>query len=468
MALRIDQIVAPDIEGYSKRKGLKKYFLKTKVETHKENGDIIVTQKENFQSKLAINDSINATKKVVVPLVLGFMMLFWTKRMEYMFPIAVSSLATDEINGGTSNSGGDLSYTHTCTGSSLGLVACMMSVNNSFATIKYNNVALTQGAGIANGAGHTYIGYLIAPTTGAHTLAWTGTTGQRNGMMSISFSGADQTTLIGNTNADQGTSSVSLSITIQSANNYTVEAQGVYSGGSSITENSSQTKIANTQAQTNYRGVGAYKQHSSAGATTLSSNADGGTFQVAAVEILAGIVNLDISVNDAITVAENISNNTVNRINIFDSISVAESVGFEFVFSVNVFDSITLNETVLTELVNNINVFDAITVTENTTALLPFLFANVNDSITVAEDITTEFVHNINVFDAITVNESVSVLLPFLGISVFETISVAEYTLLIEETLWQNRSQVSASWTNRTQPNSTWTNRPQAPSGGDW
>lgn len=105
--------------------------------------------------------------------------------------------ATAEDGTGTSQN-----VTHTCTGSDRVLYGIIMSDDTTDHTpsATYNSVAMTQIAevaydGGANGSQYVVVFRLIAPATGANTLAFSGMTGAANkAWVAFSVTGAHQTT----------------------------------------------------------------------------------------------------------------------------------------------------------------------------------------------------------------------------------------------------------------------------------
>lgn len=162
------------------------------------------------------------------------------------------SVAFDAVGpssaGASSTASTSLSWSHTCTGSNLVLIAAVAmgaSVDTGITTAAtYNSVSMTSLGVVHSGtltAGYIQAWYLIAPATGANTLAITasgGTPGTLAGG-SCSFTGADQTTPMGtaftghDNNTPVGTGSVS--VTGTTSGNMIFSAICTGSGGESAT-----------------------------------------------------------------------------------------------------------------------------------------------------------------------------------------------------------------------------------------
>lgn len=197
----------------------------------------------------------------------------------YLFAIAL-----DATSVGTVGTGNPISWSHTCTGSNLGLILLVASREQyNTNTAAYNAVSMTYviGSNSTNNTGDfSQVFRLIAPATGANNATYTGGaggTGDTRSGMSISFSGADQTTLVGAFDKATTTGTqLTYSLTTTRANSYTVESQWCQTSSNPFTQLQSQTEIDDRDVGSR-RTAGTYKSQGATGSKSLgfeSSNSD--------------------------------------------------------------------------------------------------------------------------------------------------------------------------------------------------
>lgn len=98
-------------------------------------------------------------------------------------------IALDAITTGAADTA---SFSHTCTGSNRILFVATTTTGADITGVTYNSVALTQiGTSKSDGTRTIQLWYLIAPATGANTVALTGATSLYSGT-AISYTGARQ------------------------------------------------------------------------------------------------------------------------------------------------------------------------------------------------------------------------------------------------------------------------------------
>jgi hypothetical protein len=152
-----------------------------------------------------------------------------------------------------SDSGTSITWTHTCTGSNLILLVCvMMSTSRSVSAISYNGVAMTFiNRSSGGGAGQTVAWYyLINPATGANTVSITIDSSSFCYPSSASYTGVDQTSPIdaSTTTANNAGSTITTTLTTTTDNCWTV--LGVRDGADGATTastGSTQRMATNTQ-----------------------------------------------------------------------------------------------------------------------------------------------------------------------------------------------------------------------------
>lgn len=233
--------------------------------------------------------------KVAIP-VLAFNNNFKSLGTPYLFAIALDATAT----GVTDNTSNPSSWSHTCTGSSRGLILIVSQrevYSTTSAAYAGSGATYVIGSRTTNNTGDLpQIFKKIAPSTGANNATYTGGTGgtteQKSGM-SISFTGVDQTTLTGAANKYSATTaSASYSLTLTGTNSYTVESQwGQNSGG--LTQAQGQTEIADRSLNTRQH-AGAYKAQGASGSVTLGYTSVNQVNDAAFAEVLIGAVTTTI------------------------------------------------------------------------------------------------------------------------------------------------------------------------------
>ena len=140
----------------------------------------------------------------------------------------------------------------------------------------------------------------------------------------------------------------------------------------------------------------------------------------------------NVSVSDAVAIAESITitNTALGNISVSDAVATVESVTLLFTNSINVSDAVAIAEsiTITNTALGNVSVSDAIAIAESVNLVFVSLI-NVSDSVTVAESvtITNTALGDISVSDAIAIAESVTITNTALGnISVSDAIAIAE------------------------------------------
>ena len=159
-----------------------------------------------------------------------------------------------------------------------------------------------------------------------------------------------------------------------------------------------------------------------------------------------------IDVNDSITLSESVTvENPTLPINVNDSITVAESVTMLITFLlIDINDTISVAENVIMEQFNFIDVNDSISIAESTTLFIPFFVVIVNDSISVAENVTMLRTSFIDVNDSITVADVLTVDGPEINIDISDSVSLTEFIDLSKTIIWAGRTTITASFTDRT------------------
>lgn len=155
---------------------------------------------------------------------------------------------------------------------------------------------------------------------------------------------------------------------------------------------------------------------------------------------------LTISVNESITVAENITLLEISAININNLITITDVVTLLITNFVNIFDSITVTDFVTLALVYDINTNDSVIITENINFLLQTLGINVNNSVTINESLSFTLINLLSIFDLVTVTESLSFTY-INNVSINDLITIYENNIVIG---------MSINWSNRTGQTSVW------------
>lgn len=99
----------------------------------------------------------------------------------------------------TGNTGTSYSWSHTCTGTELGLIVVIGSTGDVATAVDYNGVSMTKlGEQQEPDTGHKVgMWYLIAPSTGANNINTTFASGKAVEVRAISFTGAHQSAMVG-------------------------------------------------------------------------------------------------------------------------------------------------------------------------------------------------------------------------------------------------------------------------------
>jgi hypothetical protein len=161
----------------------------------------------------------------------------------------------------------------------------------------------------------------------------------------------------------------------------------------------------------------------SGGVTTLSVSVNDA---VTVTENLQFEVKSYPSVFDEVTVSENLQFNPVSYISVSDSITVSESVALSITSYPSVSDTVTVAEDVTIRVTSYVSVNDAITVVDVPTLLIPILYLSVNDAVSVTDFISFGGTLGVSVEDSVTVIDVPTVVIPTLKPSVSDAISVTD------------------------------------------
>jgi hypothetical protein len=133
------------------------------------------------------------------------------------------SIAFDTATYKLANTVQTISFTHTCTGSNLYLVAFVWTENNGdvITGATYNSVTMTLMNKVAiTGSAELYCFALAAPTSGANTLTVTASVNTVYDILSASYTGAQQTTTPDNKQTNSATTAASpLNVTYSTTSN---------------------------------------------------------------------------------------------------------------------------------------------------------------------------------------------------------------------------------------------------------
>jgi hypothetical protein len=217
--------------------------------------------------------------------------------------VALAFDAVGPSSSGQAGTGTSTSWSHTCTGSS-GLLLAAVAVDISSGsdagltcTATYNGVSMTsvqrwESGGAGQVVGFVQVFKLIAPATGANTVAVSvsGGTPDKLAAGSLSFSGADQTTGTGtpahSDSGGAGTTSGSVSVTGTASGS--IAAAFVTCGSGSLTFTSGTSRFAVQQIGGGAAGTCGGATAVSAGGTVSVTWTQGSDFYGAiAVEVLA-------------------------------------------------------------------------------------------------------------------------------------------------------------------------------------
>ncbi len=157
------------------------------------------------------------------------------------------AIAIDNYNNSGDKTSSPWTFSHTCTGSNLVLVASTaVFTPNTLNSVTYAAAAMTQIATANNNNYKAFSHYKLSPATGANNVVMTfSSTGNYGSTSAISFSGAD-TSAIGNSNQGTGNGTSSSQNVTASANSYVVDCEKIEGGGSSLTVGANQTQIHQT------------------------------------------------------------------------------------------------------------------------------------------------------------------------------------------------------------------------------
>jgi len=184
------------------------------------------------------------------------------------------ALAVDSTSEGYDNSSGSsLTWAHTCTGSDRLLVVVISESRAITPTATYNGDAMTLAVSKTNGNSRSYIFYLINPDSGSayNIVISLGATITYRQAAAVSFTGAHQTLVLGETNTKSGTAQ-NKTIDITTTSDDSVLIEGIGDLGSTMTTSSGQTQILPIAAPGVNR-VGSYELVGNAGDYTQTWDA---------------------------------------------------------------------------------------------------------------------------------------------------------------------------------------------------
>lgn len=203
------------------------------------------------------------------------------------------AIAIDTTTTVTPTSSGN--FSHTCSGSQrfLAVVVHLRTTNSGDSvSVTYNSVAMTSGVTVdfaASGSKKAWIFYLVAPASGANSVAYSFTGAAESVITAISFTGVDQATGVGNAGTPNTTgsgTSVTSNITTTAANSWVLDAMNE-GGNTPFTPAGGQTQQWGTATTLNgMTGYGSTKPVVAAGATSTSWSWTGATS--------ATLINLEI------------------------------------------------------------------------------------------------------------------------------------------------------------------------------
>lgn len=138
-----------------------------------------------------------------------------------------------------SNSGGT-SWSHTCTGANRYLLVAWTIDSSTITSATYNGVAMTELTRYSAAGRVTVVWGLVAPATGANTVAITAG-GSWGGGGAVSFTGVDQTTPSDTPTENTGSSSAMTVSVTSVAGNFVCGVGLAQSGGGTIGAGASET-----------------------------------------------------------------------------------------------------------------------------------------------------------------------------------------------------------------------------------
>jgi hypothetical protein len=190
----------------------------------------------------------------------------------------IGAIAFDAVASSSGDPTDPLSFSHTVTGSNVGLIVGLGTHNASIThtSVTYNSVSMTSEANIEFAAVNlrTSMWSLIAPATGANTVSCDLSGSSRVIAGAVSFSGADQTDLVeaAVTSTIDTNNTATQDITTITANSIVVDCvTSVISDGNLPTVGAGQTSRWNIKlASGNYHGVGSTEPTTSPATVTMS------------------------------------------------------------------------------------------------------------------------------------------------------------------------------------------------------
>lgn len=217
------------------------------------------------------------------------------------------AVAFDAVGPGATGIGDNpvtsLTWSHTCTGTNLlltaGVAAGVPGTDTTVTTtVTYNGIAMTSAGKIhSNNDIHGYVElfYLVAPPTGANTVAVTANTAVALECGSVSFTGVDQSNPVAGATTSFGFSTAP-SITVSSAtDNMVVDAA---CSGSAITGSGKTSRWIQNLNGGSGAGNGAQSTAAGAGSVTMSYTAGNDWWGMVAMSVVAApppIVPVDVA-----------------------------------------------------------------------------------------------------------------------------------------------------------------------------
>lgn len=332
---------------------------------------------------------------------------------------AVSVASTSAVHGTTHT----LSYT---VGSGAGAVlfVVVFSSNSSGATIfdscTYNGVSMTRMGTRTNGA-QIEVWYLNAPAQGAaHNIVGTITADQSNKLQIAALSYLGSGGFTGNSTDSQVTSVSTITKTLDTTVDGSWVGYGVMNVGGPAANTAGgvdrQSYQFNVAGDTN-------SAKTPAGTVSVSFNGSNNSWAWFLWEIPP--IQIQPSVNDTVTITENIALQVVSFPSVSDSVTITEAVTMLLRALPSINDTVTITENIALTVFDFPSVNDTVTVTEATTITVVDM-PNVFDAVTITENLTLRVFALPSVFDAVTITEGVTVVIPTLVPSVFDTVTITE------------------------------------------
>lgn len=147
----------------------------------------------------------------------------------------------DHATDGGIGAGSTMTFSHTCTGSSLVLILYIITYGSTVdpSAVTYNGSAMTKLNNVIENGSKGSIWYLIGPPTGSNIVSVTVGAGVQTSMLAASFAGANNVNGF-QSNASAGAASTSITITSRIVDMIT-DCAGWLSGGITFTATSGQT-----------------------------------------------------------------------------------------------------------------------------------------------------------------------------------------------------------------------------------